>query len=351
MGVRAVARTTVALSVAVFLALGVAPGTASARTKSAGIVSADSDANTNAVETLLSSIPSGDRERCYEIDKDRGNNGKYAAASVGAECDAPADGIDTVLYFQYSDPAALATDYAASYPSDTPPASSTTTCDGTQSWTYHGQSTGGDYACFADSSTTSQIVWTATDQRVLGLAGASDGAALVKWWNGSSGPLQQPDTVTNFAGPTKKEHDAAAKALLAGVGQGITKCSSKLSLVAPGDAEWAWYAWLQAAEACDAPQHGSVYLAKLDPASVHAYETYFARYTIIGDNKSSQPKACADQNIRDDKKKVVGSVGCLYAGKLLYAVWYTTDDGVMGGVHVNTTPKQLFAYLNQNHLL
>jgi hypothetical protein len=94
-----------------------------------------------------------------------------------------------------------------------------------------------------------------------------------------------------------------------------------------------------------------VYLAQLDPGSAGAYEAYFVKNTIVAGGKSSTPKGCAAQDILNAKKKVVGSLRCVQVGKLLYATWYTTDDGVMGAAHVATTPKKLFAYLNKNNLL
>jgi hypothetical protein len=82
MGGREQSRLRVALCVAPPLSVGPAAGTAAADTKGAGMVSADSDPSTNASETLLSSIATGDRERCYEIDKRA--FGLRAPATAGA---------------------------------------------------------------------------------------------------------------------------------------------------------------------------------------------------------------------------------------------------------------------------
>jgi len=346
-------RALVVFAIVLCLASALTVDGASARTKAAGIVSASNDPSTAASETLLSSIAAGDRERCYQRDKDTMANGDYAASLAAVQCDNPADGVDAVVYVQYGAPDAVASRFAAIVPSNiqTTVASSATSCDGSNAWHYNDNADGGSYACWVDSSGQATMAWTATGSNILGLAGAADGPTLKAWWNKSSGPLEQPDTVTNFGTGTRKEYLAATKSLLADEGKAVSGCKSQLDLVAPGDVNWAWFPWVLASEGCSGPQHATINIAKMDPKSSAAYEQYVVKNVIVSGNNTSTPKACASQDITDKKHKVVGAVRCVYSGENLFASWYTTDTGVVGTVELNTTPKKLFAYLNQHELL
>jgi hypothetical protein len=325
---------------------------ATAATKSAGIISPDSDASTNAAETLLSSIPSGAREACNRREPAQIVKGQFADAITAVQCDNPADGVSTVVYVQFDDAAKMAAQYAALLPTGIPASdgSDPNACAGTDTWNYTDGAAGGDDACFVEGD-ASDVVWTATTPLILGIAHGSDGTTVKTWWNKSSGPLEKPDTVTNFGTGTKKEYAAADKALLGSHKSVLTKCKDKLAFFGPGDAEWAWYPWLQSAQACDGPQKGSVYLAKLDPASAKAFEAYYVNITLVGDGKSSVPKGCEDQDLLDAKKKVVGTLSCVLVGKVLYATWYATDTGVVGAANVAGSPAKTFAYLNKYKLL
>jgi hypothetical protein len=348
---RLLALSALALCVTLPLA-GATAGTATAATKSAGMISADKDASTNAAETLLSSIAAGDREGCYRRDPATIAQDQFADAVNAVECDSPGDGVAKVVYLQYDDAAKMAAQYAAIVPDDTPAldGSDPTACPGSETWTYSDDAPGGDDACFVNNE-IADMVWTATTPLILGLAIGSDGTAVKTWWNKSSGPLEKPDTVTNFATGTKQEYAAATKSLLAPHKGVLTKCKDKLGLLVPSDSEFAFFPWLQSAQACDGPQKGSVYLAKLDPASANAYEIYFIVNTIDPNSKETIPKGCADRDIVDSKKQVVGVLSCRLVGKVLYATWYASDSGVVGAANVAGTPAKTFAYLDKYKLL
>jgi hypothetical protein len=229
----AMRRFVVGVTVALSVVTGLSAGVGSATTKTAGIVSASDDPTTAASETLLSSLARGDRERCYQRDQATMANGEYADAIAAVECDDTADGITAALYIQYDDAAKLAARYAASVPPNLPASagSSSDACDGTDTWNYDDGAAGGRSACFTETTGTT-MVWTATTPLVLGIVGGKDGTTVKKWWNKSSGPLETPDDVTNFAPAGPAANATATKALLAGTGKSLTGCKSHLQLVA-----------------------------------------------------------------------------------------------------------------------
>ena len=94
-----------------------------------------------------------------------------------------------------------------------------------------------------------------------------------------------------------------------------------------------------------------MYLAQLAPTAAKAYALYYVNQTLIGTKQASKPKGCAQVDLLDSERNVVGELNCVQVGKKLYATWYTTDDGVVGAAHVATTPKKLFAYLDKQQLL
>ena len=355
---RALTLLALALSMTIALPLGVAtaatPAVAPAATpavRGAGIVPPSDTESTHDDETLLSMLPEGIREACYRKQPSSMGNGVGDDAVAAIQCDDPADGVTAAVYLLYPDAATLAAHYAASHDASLPASTDPNACGGTGTWHYDDGTAGGSDACFVDSS-SSTIVWTADAPLVMGIAfgDPTAGSALRAWWNKSSGPSQTVATVTNFGTGTSKEYKSAQKALVKSR-TGLKACKDKLGLVAPGDAEWAWYPWIQAADACTGPQGAAVYLVQLDPGSVVAYEAYYKKNFLIGDAKVTTPAACATRDVLANKKKTVGKLSCFYAGKTLYATWYASDTGVVGAAHMKTTPKKLLAYLNKQKLL
>lgn len=316
------------------------------------------DPSLAAVEGLLTSVPSDAREACYQIDTATAFASAYSDATAGVECDAPAQGVDRVVYLQYPDAATMNAAAGAEKPVGLGAAdlNAPDSCSGTATWSYHDGGAGGSDACFSttvDTRTFANIVWTADTPTIFGIATSftDDGPAVKKWWNSSSGPLETPDDVTNFASSDQKVSAAASKSLVRGAGKAATGCQSTIGLVAPGDLEWPWLAWMAAAEKCAVPQHGALYLAKLNRGSVSAFEAYLHQY-LTDTSTTKHPAACkTPRDVLDSHNKKVGRLECWYQGDTLYAGWYATDTDVVGAVTVNTTPQKIFDYLDKYKLL
>jgi hypothetical protein len=347
---RRVAAIIVAVSVvvvSVVFGLSVSATDASASTRAAG--SATTDVSLGKAKHLLLLIPRAGREACFRRDPGSLTNGSVNVLAA-VQCAAPGDGVDSVLYVQYDNAGTLASAYAASHPAGLPVvAAGGTTCNGTGDWSF-GTARAGSYACFT-SATTPTVVWYGTASEVLGIATGPDATQLMSWWRTAGGPRKAADPVTNFVSASRAAHRTTTKSLLANRGSALTRCKSRLNQTAPGAAEWAFSPWISAAEACSAPQHGSVYLAQLAPGAAKAYALYYVNQTLIGNKTASTPTGCTKVDLLDSSKKVVGALNCVQVGTMLYADWYTTDDGVFGTAQVATTPDKLFAYVSRHKLI
>ncbi len=119
------------------------------------------------------------------------------------------------------------------------------------------------------------MVWTGQASNILGLAASStnDGAALKNWWNTSSGPLEQPDSV-QFASMQAADRKAAGAALVHQTSKFVTKCKLRdadPSIYTPDDAEWALLPWVAAQELCKIPNRGDVYYTQVTPDTAHGF--------------------------------------------------------------------------------
>jgi hypothetical protein len=319
----------------------------------AGKVSESTDALLNSEQTLLESIPSDQRYGCYAQDPSRDKAATAQAASIQVKCDNPADGIDDVVYLKFATAADLAASYAASSASDLPQLADgdTTTCPGKSAWSYHGTSSGGQFSCSAASDGASMI-WTADDQLIEGFATASDGATIRQWFNSSSGPLQTPETVTDFA-DTGKKALAAEKALKKSVAKVASGCKSVVDVVAPGDLEWGWMPWIDTAISCNVGKDGHLYTNELTPQSAKPFEAALTK-EIIGTDDVTRPGECKDGRDVMAGKKTVGAIECFVDGDGIFAVWYASDTGTTGSLRLPAkkyTPTQLLDYLDQHKLI
>ena len=318
-----------------------------------GPVSAKDDPNGAALDTLLSWIPARTRYTCYERQVSRLTLPEASKALAAVDCENPVDGVTSVLYMLYPSTAKSTHAYATNLPASVPENENAAddACNVRFVWQF-GKKEAGNAACYvATDDNTAVMLWTGDAAHILAFANGPDVAAVRQWWNGQSGPTSTAAKITDFGANTPKTSKAASKALLANVGSDVKGCKSTIGLVAPGDFDWAYYVWISAAEQCGGPQDGDIILVKINPKSAASFYDYYTRLYVVGDQTSSTPDGCAEQDLDDTNNKPVGKISCVMVGKDLYANWYNSDTGVVGSVQLNVSPTDLYTYLGDNKLL
>ena len=313
-----------------------------------------------ALDKLLSWIPADTRYTCYERVTSGlpGTQTKNTLAAVS--CDNPADGVDGVVYMLFPSGAKSTQVYRANLPTSVPEDehAADDACGVRFVWNFQ-KKPAGNAACFVNAdegsgSGNTVMLWTADDSHIVAIASGADPATVRTWWNNASGPTETPAKITDFGSSsdsTDKVSKAAAKALLANVGPDVQGCKSGTNLVGPGDFLWGFFVWTSAAQQCTGPQDGNILLVKLNPKSVAAFEEYYTRLYVVGDETPSTPDGCAEQDLQDTNNKPVGKISCVKVGDDTYANWYNTDTGVVGSVQLNVSADDLFTYLADNQLL
>ena len=311
----------------------------------------------DSTETLLTYLPSKVRATCVRRDPSSFAQGSYQAALAVVECESPADGIDDLVYALYPDGATLTHDYQTIVPTGLADMAVSDGCTGAGDWSYKDQTPGGNDACFTTtlegSDPVAEMAWTGQASNILGLAASftNDGTALKNWWNTSSGPLEQPESV-QFASMEAADRKAAGDALVHQTSKFVTKCKLRdadPSLYTPDDAEWALLPWVAAQELCKTPNRGVVYYTQVTPETARGF--WIASRTALTDAGypgTKHPAACKKaRDLLNAKNQPIGKVQCWYFHDTLWANWYDSTTGVVGAASASTTPQKIFDYLNQ----
>lgn len=308
-------------------------------------------------EKILTYVPSDARATCGRRDPSSFANASYKAAVAVVQCSSPADGVSAVVYALYPDAATMNSDFGSIVPTGLASMSASDGCTGAGTWAYKDQASGGSDACFIDTAqgqdATGKMAWTSDASLILGLAVSlsGDGTALKKWWNASSGPLEQPDSV-DFASMLASDRVAAGKALVHQTSKSVSKC--KLVDAAgytPDEASWEWLPWIAAEELCKVPR-GVVYYMQATPETAQGYwNALHDQLTDSGYPGTKHPAACnKPRALLNAKNHQIGQVQCWYFHTGLWASWYNQDTGIVGAASADTTPKKIFDYLNRNKL-
>ena len=318
--------------------------------------SASGDPSLEPTETLLTYLPSTVRHTCARRDPSSFAQGSYQAALAVVESAPPAGGIDELVYTLYPEGASLTRDYQTIVPTGLADMSVSDGCTGAGDWVYEDQTPGGNDACFTTtpegSDPIAEMAWTGQASNILGLAASftNDGATLKNWWNTSSGPLAQPDPV-EFASTVAADRRAAGHTLVRQTSKFVTKCELRdahVSEYTSDTAEWAWLPWVAAEELCKVPKRGVVYYTQVTPETALGFWISVRdTLTDAGYPGTKHPAACKEpRDLLDAKDQTIGKVQCWYYHSTLWASWYDSTTGVVGAASANTTPQNIFDYLN-----
>jgi hypothetical protein len=221
---------------------------------------------------------------------------------------------------------------------------------------------GGAKAC-GDAANDAQLVWTGDADSLIGVAVSTthDVAALAKWWDTDSAPLEQPDRV-DFASVAPADRRAAGKKLVAQTGNS-TKCKQSdvdVSQLQKDGLAWSWLPQLDASIRCSAPDgQGPVEYYTLAPTAAAGFAARLKEATIDNTKPTKHLTECDDtRDLLGKKNKVQGQVGCFFVGGVLWAYWWhdsATGDapGMVGAMPADnfTSPTKFYSYLVKNKML